>query len=243
MTNYDKHCYKQMVDRLMKEWEQWSKEQADTAAATAVSTAAQLPKSPTAKSDAARAATSLLVEAAPPALTVRGVERDSQISFFVQLMTVMPATTTTNSDCDSSSNGDNSNGHSQHSFSNSSSSNSSSATAKHPVLVYHVCESSVPPWIQLRNGCGTLTGSHADGLIEVEIDASKMEFQERQNGAGWLPVCAMLVVTLEPQETATTNGSTSNSNGSVSSPQHSPKLGGAHAVRRIVVPVVMTLKA
>jgi hypothetical protein len=239
MTNTTTNC-KQMVDRLMKEWEQWSKAQADTAAATAVSTAAQLPGSPTAKSDAARAAASLLVEAAPPALTVRGVERDSQISFFVQLMTVMPASTT-NSDCDSSSS---SNGHSQHSFSNASSS-SSSATAKHPVLVYHVCESSVPPWIQLRNGCGTLTGSHADGLIEVEIDASKMEFQERHSGAGWLPVCAMLVVTLEPQETATTNGSTSNSssNGSVSSPQHSPKLGGAHAVRRIVVPVVMTLKA
>jgi hypothetical protein len=232
-----------MVDRLMKEWEQWSKEQADTAAATAVATAAQLPKSPTAKSGAARAAASLLVEAAPPALTVRGVERDSQISFFVQLMTVMPAATATNSDCDNNSSSS-SNGHSQHSFSSTSSSNSR-AIAKHPVLVYHVCESSVPPWIQLRNGCGTLTGSHADGLIEVEIDASKMEFQERHSGAGWLPVCAMLVVTLEPQETATTNGSTSNSssNGSVSSPQHSPKLGGAHAVRRIVVPVVMTLKA
>jgi hypothetical protein len=234
-----------MVDRLMKEWEQWSKAQADAAAATAVSTAAQLPKSPTAKSDAARAEASLLVEAAPPALTVRGVERDSQISFFVQLMTVMPAAAAAaNSDCDSSDCDANSgsNGHSQHSFSSNSSSTSTSAAAKHPVLVYHVCESSVPPWIQLRNGCGSLTGSHSDGLIEVEIDANKMEFQERQNGAGWLPVCAMLVVTLEPQETATANGTSSSSN-SGSSPQHSPKLGGAHAVRRIIVPVVMTLKA
>ena len=99
------------------------------------------------------------------------------------------------------------------------------STAKYS---YHVCESSTPPWITLRNATGTVSLTSQDSLIEVDIDASKMVFDQRSNAQGYMPACAMLVVTLEPKrssEEQTRNGQTA-----------------ATASRQLVVPVLCTLK-
>eukprot|EP00611_Tribonema_gayanum_P020863 TRINITY_DN389_c1_g2_i1.p1 TRINITY_DN389_c1_g2~~TRINITY_DN389_c1_g2_i1.p1 ORF type:complete len:728 (+),score=235.71 TRINITY_DN389_c1_g2_i1:124-2307(+) len=106
-------------------------------------------------------------------------------------------------------------------------------------LAYHVCESSRPPWIQLSGASGTLNApdTASDGLIEVDIDPSKIEFRPRANGGGYLPACAMLVITIS--DVRTDGGSGVQGNGGAALVRRSV---AGEVLRRIVVPVICLLK-